>query len=185
MPACRICKTKHNVQPVSVHVDDDKLPPILVLSGEYSHIGILDQPKRSTKMRAKKEPVIQPSPSPLDSKSAPITTTSAKETSGFEITRRVEFEGQAYHHLLSIIASPGHFWTVITYKGQTWIGGIDSEVITHYGADDFVTKVEHDGRPMQPMLHIYGKERGDNGTGLETEKARENIDGGLSDVMEE
>jgi|SRR5208282_127769 len=117
-------------------------PTLLVLSGEF-------HPEPSKRQDDK----------PSAKKKTRTTSTDsihAEETSGFTISRQITIESKNYSHLCSIIASPGHFWSVFTFDNKTWISGVDGDSVSLYGEEEFVTSRMYEGRPMQPIIHIYG-----------------------------
>lgn len=90
-----------------------------------------------------------------------VTPIYAEETSGFRILRRIKMENEWYVHICSVFAQPGHLWTVVTYKGRTWIGGKKNlGGMTLYGEDEFVTQPEFMGARSNPVIHAYALEKG-------------------------
>jgi hypothetical protein len=40
--------------------------------------------------------------------------------SGFRINRRIQFAARVYQHVCSVFYGTGHFFTMVTYRDQTW-----------------------------------------------------------------
>jgi len=67
----------------------------------------------------------------------------ARETSGFRVLRTVTLQNRRYAHLCTVFNQHLHFWSVVTYKNKTWIGGKENlGGLKFYGDDEFVTQAD-------------------------------------------
>jgi hypothetical protein len=83
-------------------------------------------------------------------------TVKGEECSGFIIDQQIVVDGQKYEHLCSIMAVPRHFFTVITFETDTYVGGIDFKHMALLGeGGPFITSAQLDGVQCQPDRHIY------------------------------
>jgi len=101
----------------------------------------------------------------------------AEETSGFRLMRRINVENRRYVHICSVFAQPAHFWTVVTYKGRTWIGGKKTlGGMRLYGQDEFVTQPGFMGTCSNPVIHAYALEK------EKMEEANEDLDAAINRI---
>jgi hypothetical protein len=100
-----------------------------------------------------------------------------QDISGFTIDRNINVDGQQYRHLVSILHSSAHFWSVATYKNETWLGGSDlaKPAMVRHGSEPFVCPSTFKGGKAQPVIHVYAHkaEQPERGTG-------DGDDGGLA-----
>ena len=154
-------------------------PRVLLLSPEYDRVRSVDRPtfdeSEPMDQRRDRDDDIEPPKgvkrknlrkwNPRSTKRLKATSEStaiyAQETSGFRILRRMKVENQWYVHICSVFGQLGHLWTVVTYKGRTWVGGKEEAGrMTLYGEDEFVTQLEFMGARSYPVIHAYASEKG-------------------------
>jgi len=90
------------------------------------------------------------------------------DVSGFRIDRDINVDGQQYRHLVSILHSAAHFWSVVTYNNETWLGGsdLDKPAMLYHGSEPFVCPSTLKGGMVQPVIHVYAhkEEQPEKGT---------------------
>ena len=113
----------------------------------------------------------EPTPDPTDPKfiekalsSASKNSVTAKTSANSRINRRIVFEGHAYLHLCTVFTLPGHFFTMVTYKDQTWtydgiLGEQGGDRLLWQSADEYVCGAASNfGRNAMAYVHAYGLE---------------------------
>ena len=86
----------------------------------------------------------------------------AKKTSGFRISRRVMLQNHRYIHLCTVFNQPLHFWSVVTYKNKTWIGGKENMGgMKLYGDEESIAHEGFMGTWSNPCIHAYALEEAD------------------------
>jgi hypothetical protein len=139
----------------------EPFPPILVLRPECLGPSPNAKAKKAHGVHLKKTP-------PRQVKATRQEELFDRDMSGFSIDRDINVDGQQYRHLVSIIHSSAHFWSVVTYKNETWLGGTDlaKPAMVHHGSEPFVCPSMFQGGRAQPVIHVYAHK-----AKLEPEKA--------------
>lgn len=71
----------------------------------------------------------------------------------FKINRNITVDGQSYTHLCSVMNSPRHFWTVVTWNEATWVGGLEP-LVFQVGPEEWEAEYFR-GRLARPIVHVY------------------------------
>lgn len=121
-PTCPLCSRRNNMTLSTTLIDQP--PTVLILDSVFP---ISDEKIPSNKA----DPIdVDNLPSTNKKKYFSPPKERSKETENLRINRQITIQGTKYQHLCTIMHKPGHFFSVLTYKDQTWIQGLSSGTIT-------------------------------------------------------